>query len=410
LLSVQHLIKGHTLSNNLINKFLVLFLLSFIIHHLKYKKIMIKKGYALPQKSLMWWDILIYPFLILCISILCLSSIYNIYHKSVFLQTCRGLGGLLGAFILMFIPIQTWFYSSSIFYSITLGLLVTVACIGRIGMHAKRWVMIGNINLQPSEFIKMSLIMGIAYTLCNKHHQWSLMGMVKLFGMVGAPMLLTLLQPDLGTAVMMSWIVAGMIWIRGIPGKWVLLIIIFLGFSLPIIYHWGLLPYQKQRLVTFIYPHEKIQSSGYQVNQSRIAIGSGGLWGKGWKKGTQNQMDFLPERHSDFIFGVWAEEWGFIGTIILLILYAFFIGRLFFIAFILRKTQPFGAFITLGVAQLIGGHAWINIGMTLGIFPVVGVPLPFMSYGGSALFTYCWGLGCVLSACRRYTLNNQELA
>jgi len=207
------------------------------------------------------------------------------------------------------------------------------------------------------------------------------------------PILLTLvpaglimLQPDLGTALIVIATFVSMMLFMRIQTKVIAVIAICLAIGAPTVYKFGLKPYQRQRIVSFIDPMSDPKGSGYNSIQSMIAVGSGQLWGKGYKKGTQSQLNFLPEHHTDFIFSVFSEEWGFAGCAVLVIAYLIFLINALSIAY--QSHDKFGILLALGITMVFFWHIFINMGMVMGVLPIVGVPLPFMSYGGSALLTF----------------------
>lgn len=301
-----------------------------------------------------------------------------------------------------------WFERNSrklLFASIILLLFVLIA--GRIGMGARRWITLGPLNLQPSEIYKLVLLAVMAKYLCRFQgaldHRSVL---VAFFSYVFLPVLLILKQPDLGTSLVILALFATLILTKGVGKKMATMAVLISLISVPFMGSivWDeLKPYQKKRIVAFVNPDSDLAGVSYHVQQSKVAVGSGGAFGKGYMKGTQGPFRFLPEKHTDFLFAVFAEEWGFLGSFMLLILYAGLILRGINTA--LQAKDEFGRLLALGVTYMFTIYCFINIGMTLGLVPVVGVPLPLMSYGGTALLTNFIGVGILISIrARRFEL------
>jgi len=280
---------------------------------------------------------------------------------------------------------------SYLIYFFGLISLVAVLFIGRKGMGAQRWIPLGFLSFQPSEFFKVIFIIAmsryLAYT--ESRSGLGLRELLKIFALFFAfPAALMLKQPDLGTAVMLFLIGISMILTAGTKKKLILWVLVISLITLPLAGRmaWNnLKDYQKQRIVAFIDPQADPQGVGYHITQSKVSIGSGGFWGKGYMKGTQGPYRFLPENHTDFIFSIFAEEWGFAGSMVLFAMYFLLIWRGFDTARHARDRE--GAMLAAGVTQMFTFYVFINIGMTLGLVPVVGVPLPMMSYGGTALLS-----------------------
>jgi rod shape determining protein RodA len=266
---------------------------------------------------------------------------------------------------------------------------------GRQRLGAQRWIQIGAFNLQPSEFTKLSLILMLAYYLGRRHDKvLRIKSFLIPFFLTAIPAVLILKQPDLGTDLVLFPILFSMLFIYGTEIKYMAGFFLLTAGFLPIF--WNMLrSYQKQRLLVFINPNMDPLGAGYTIIQSKIAVGSGRLFGKGWLSGTQNYLNFLPERHTDFIFSVVGEEWGFVGSMILLTFYFLLIKRMLHI---LDMTENvYGRLLIAGIATMLFFQVVINIGMTIGFFPVVGITLPLISYGGSSLLTTFIGIAIVLS-------------
>lgn len=285
-----------------------------------------------------------------------------------------------------------------------LMLFLVLTPLGHNAKGATRWINLGFFLLQPSEFAKLFIIITFADFLAKREGQLNrLVDLLPCFIYIGIPMLLILKQPDLGTSLVFLAIMFGMLFMAGANPR-ILLVLLVGGIGLGIIWVWvhlryhlwiPLQDYQLNRLLVFLDPWKEWQGAGYHVIQSLISIGSGGLWGKGIFNGSQNQLNFLPEQHTDFIFSVVGEELGFVGVTILLVLYFVLLYRGIRIVAVTR--DMFGALLGSGVVSMLAFHILINIGMTSGIMPVTGVPLPFFSYGGSAMMTDMAALAILLN-------------
>lgn len=294
-----------------------------------------------------------------------------------------------------------------IFYIFGILLLVIVLFTGKAVMGAKRWIDLGFFSFQPSEVFKIVFIIGISAFLADKKSPLSVKDCLKtllIFGLI--PFLLIALQPNLGTAVLVLLTTFIMIIYKGPPLRLLILLvsvlIVSIAFLLEIFWE-GLKEYQKNRLIAFIDPDIDPKGIGYNIMQSIITIGSGGAFGKGFLQGTQGSLKFLPERHTDFIFPVFAEEWGFIGCLILLSLYFIVFMRCFHTATVAKNI--FGELLCVGFTSIFVLYFFINIAMTLGIMPVVGIPLPFMSYGGTTLLANFVAVALVINVrIRRFEL------
>lgn len=294
-----------------------------------------------------------------------------------------------------------------ILYIIGISLLIIVLFMGKTAMGAKRWINLGFFSFQPSEIFKIIFIISISAFLENKESPLSAKDTLKtliIFGII--PFLLIMKQPDLGTAILILTITIIMIIYKGLTIR---LLILFLSLCITsIVFLWeilwaGLKEYQKNRLIAFIDPSIDPRGIGYNIMQSVITVGSGGLFGKGFLEGTQGPLKFLPERHTDFIFPIFSEEWGFIGCLFLLALYFTVFIRCFQTSVIAKNS--FGKLLAIGFTSIFVLYFFINIGMTLGIMPVVGIPLPFMSYGGTTLLANFTGIALVINVrMRRFEL------
>lgn len=283
------------------------------------------------------------------------------------------------------------------FYWISLGLLLLVKLFGVTVNGAQRWINLGFINLQPAELVKLAIIIAMAKYL-SKHppqrHGYGFKELLFPLMILLAPVGLIITQPDLGSALSVLGVVVLMIMFLGVRVKTLLITIVVLIVSVIPIWEYGLHAYQKRRVMVLLNPGMDPKGSGWHIIQSKIAVGSGSFSGVGFMKGTQTQLEFLPEHTTDFIFSVLAEEWGFIGCSILLGLYMIFLFR------ILRISQKakdlFGTMLVVGVGAKFFFHVVVNVGMVLGLLPVVGIPLPLFSYGGSSVIASMFGVGLIL--------------
>lgn len=288
-------------------------------------------------------------------------------------------------------------------YALCLGSLVLVPLVGVSGGGARRWLSLGPMALQPSEFMKVALVIALACHL-QRHAGEERLAIRQLVGpalLFAAPAFLVLRQPDLGTVIVLGLGAFTVLLLAGLPIRLVVLALAIIGPALP--YAWGhLKPYQQQRINSFFDPQADPLGAGYHVRQSTIAIGSGMVHGKGYLQGTQNQLNFLPEQHTDFVFSVFAEEWGFLGTATLVGLYVALVLRGIVIA--TRARDNIGALLAAGLTATIFWQAVINMSMTSGALPVVGITLPFLSYGGSSMLALMVSIGLIMNvSMRRFT-------
>jgi rod shape determining protein RodA len=292
-------------------------------------------------------------------------------------------------------------------YVTGLILLFIVLIAGRTGMGAQRWISLGPLSFQPSEFFKLMFIMMLANYYSFSREPLNITGLFRVFFfIVFLPFLLLFKQPDLGTGIVVLLIFISVSLAKGLQKKVIALIVVIGLVSLPFLgsIMWtGLKDYQKNRIIAFIEPEVDPSGIGYHINQSKIAVGSGEFFGKGYMQGTQGPFRFLPEKHTDFVFSVFAEEWGFAGSLFLLSLYLFLIMRGLDTA---RKAKDdFGRLLALGITFMFCIYFFVNIGMTLGMMPVVGIPLPFMSYGGTALLSNYISIAVLINIrTRRFSL------
>ncbi len=310
--------------------------------------------------------------------------------------------GLLMMVTVAFIEYRFYSDFAYIAYAITLFLLIIVLGYGIITSGAQRWVKIGTFSFQPSEFVKISLILALAKFFHRPPHRkgYSLKQLLLPFLLLFLPMGLILKQPDLGTAIMLLFIFFSILIF--VKVRWPSLLIIGLSGAGLVPLLWNFLKeYQKKRILTFFNPDMDPLGAGYHLIQSKIAVGSGGVMGKGFMKGTQCKLGFLPEQQTDFIFSALGEEWGLIGSLFIVGLYLALV--LWGLRIAVQAKDRFGAIIAFGVVAMFFWHIFINIGMVLGIMPVVGIPLPLFSYGGSFMISTLVGVGLLLNvSMRRY--------
>jgi rod shape determining protein RodA len=300
--------------------------------------------------------------------------------------------------------IEYRFYSdfAYIVYSIALFLLIVVWGYGIITSGAQRWVKIGPLSFQPSEFVKISLILALAkfFHRPPQRKGYSLKQLPFPFLLLFVPMVLILKQPDLGTAIILLLVFFSILIFVKI--RWSSLLTIGVAGAAAVPLLWGFLKeYQRKRIITFFNPDLDPLGTGYHLIQSKIAFGSGGILGKGFMKGTQSKLGFLPEQQTDFIFSALGEEWGLIGSLFVIGLY--FVLILWGLRIAVQARDRFGAILAFGVVAMLFWHIFINIGMVLGMMPVVGIPLPLLSYGGSFMISALIGIGLLLNvSMRRY--------
>lgn len=314
------------------------------------------------------------------------------------------LRNILFSFVVMWIaasvPPQTLMRFAVPLYTAGVTLLIAVALFGMIKKGARRWLNVGVI-IQPSEIMKIAVPMMLAWYFQKREGRIGWREFLTAVLLLAIPAVLIVKQPDLGTALLITATGFYVILLAGLSWKAIVGIIVAVGASLPLV--WSILhDYQRQRVMMLIDPSTDPLGKGFHIIQSVIAIGSGGITGKGWLQGTQAYLHFVPERTTDFIFAVYAEEFGLIGNMILLVLYLLLIGRGFVIA--LQAPSVFSRLLAGAITMMFFTYAFVNIGMVSGILPVVGVPLPFMSYGGTALVTLGLGAGILMSIQRNRKL------
>ncbi|MDD5465870.1 MAG: rod shape-determining protein RodA [Candidatus Omnitrophica bacterium] len=288
-------------------------------------------------------------------------------------------------------------------YGVALFFLFLVFVLGIVRLGAQRWLKFAWFNFQPSEFAKLAIIIFLARYFSRKSaDDTSLLsgkfgifqGIILPFIFVAVPMFLIIEQPDLGSGMMLMLVFVSLLYLTNVRLRYIFILLVSLVLPLPFFWHF-LRDYQKQRLLVFLNPNIDPLGAGYTVIQSRIAIGSGGFFGRGWLSGSQSQLYFLPESHTDFIFATFSEQWGFLGSCLLIFIYYLIIRQGFIIA---QRTQDtFGRLLAYGISLLLGLQVFINIAMNMGLAPVVGLPLPLMSYGGSSVLATFIALGILVN-------------
>lgn len=312
-------------------------------------------------------------------------------------QAIRFVIGLAGMIVVSVIDIRWWMrLAYPIFIAVILS-LVFVDIKGHIGMGAQRWISIAGLQLQPSEIMKIAIVLALArfFHGATAEDVKNPLFLVMPLGLLAVPVGLVLAQPDLGTAIMLISVAGGMFFIAGVS-YWMFGVVIAGGLAmLPVAWHF-MHDYQRQRVMIFLNPESDPLGAGYHITQSKIALGSGGVFGKGFLHGTQSHLNFLPEKQTDFIFTLFTEEWGLVGGLALLALFAVIIVYGYFMAF--NCQNQFGRLLSTGIIINFSLYIFINIGMVMGLLPVVGVPLPMISHGGTAMLSVLFGFGLLMSA------------
>lgn len=357
------------------------------------------------------WGLFFFSLLIPCVGLLVLYSAgyspespvsvlswLNVEFKS--MACAKQALYLAGGLVIMgaAIAIPTHWYQRYCFvlYGVALGLLVAVAAFGVVVNGSRRWLDLGLFKLQPAEFMKLGLLITLARVLSKAPPkdgaQYSITELIVPALWIVIPMGLIMQQPDLGTALSLGLVGAGQILFVGVRPR--VLLSVVLALCILAYPAWNSLhQYQQRRIMVLLNPESDPQGSGYHITQSKIAVGSGELFGKGFQRGTQTQLEFLPEHTTDFVFSVLAEEWGFVGCTFVIGLFLCLIALMLRVAY--RSRDLFSCLLVIGITTQIFAHLVINIGMVIGLMPVVGIPLPLVSYGGSSLLSLLFGLGIV---------------
>lgn len=349
------------------------------------------------------------PALMILTAILLIIGMTNLYSASGgshhFWAQLRNLPITIGAFFIFgwLIPVKKVNNYTYWFFIGVVVMLIVVLLLGRVAGGAQRWISLGPIGFQPSEFAKLATAMVVAryFATHRQEKPYRLRDLIPAIGLIGIMFILIFMQPDFGTAGMCLIILGSQLAFLRINFRSIAIVLISSPIFAAIAWHMLLLPYQKLRILTVLNPGLDPQNTGYNSLQSMIAVGSGSTFGKGFMQGTQAQLRFLPERHTDFVFSVFAEEHGFWGAAIVFICF----GALTYIALEIARTakDTYSGLLAVGIASLIFMEFVINVAMVLGVFPVVGLPLPFFSYGSSLLLTVCVALGLLVSINRSAT-------
>lgn len=293
------------------------------------------------------------------------------------------------------VPPETWRRWTPWLYALGLALLITVLVLGVVGKGAQRWLDLGVVRFQPSELMKVAMPMMIAWYLAEASLPPTMKRTAIASVGILVPVLLIAKQPDLGTSLLIAASGVFVLLFAGISWRLVGTTIFMMIPTAVLMWFFGMHGYQRQRVLTFLNPESDPLGAGYHIIQSKIAIGSGGIYGKGWLNGTQSHLDFLPERHTDFIFAVFSEEFGFFGAVLLLTVYLLVVLRGLYIA--LQAQDTYGRLLGGSITMTFLVYFFINIGMVMGLLPVVGLPLPLISYGGSSMVTLMAAFGILMS-------------
>lgn len=355
------------------------------------------------------WHVALLALSISAIGVWNLASASRSSHVDIWMVQATWMAVGLGlALAIVLVDYRLFRQGAWVFYGVVVVLLVLVLWKGRVIMGARRWLTFGPVNFQPSELAKIAVILVLARWFSSERESDPRRGPRGLAGiaipgaLVLVPAVLVQRQPDLGTALVTAAVGVTMILFAGV--RWKTLVVLGTAAVLAGAAAWPhLKPYQRKRVETFLNPEGDVLGAGYHATQSMIAVGSGQGFGKGWGQGTQTLLSFLPEQHTDFIFSVWAEEHGFVGTLLLLGLYFALVGSGITIA--MNARDRFGQFVAVGATALVFWHAFVNIGMVTGVLPVVGVTLPLMSYGGTSVLTVFTALAMLASVGTRRFVN-----
>ncbi len=338
--------------------------------------------------------------LLLGILVLCVIGLVVIYSAGgqdinlVYRQAVKLLIALVGMFVVAQLPpaeIARWSYK---LYLVGIILLIVVIFYGDVGKGAQRWLDLKVFRFQPSELMKLSVPMMVAYYLSDKTLPPRFLRVLSVCAMIAIPVLLIAKQPDLGTALLVAAAGFSVLFIAGISWRLLSSMGILAAAGAPLLWYF-MHDYQKRRVLTFLNPENDPLGAGYHTIQAKIAIGSGGFYGKGWLNGTQSHLEFLPERSTDFIFAVFCEEFGMLGVLLLICVYLFIISRGLYIA--INAQHTFGRLLASGLTLTFFVYIFVNMGMVTGQLPVVGVPLPLVSHGGTSMVTLMIGFGIIMA-------------
>lgn len=370
----------------------------------------LKKGKHIPNTHLQFsshrlsrsiWELLHIdvPLFVGLIVVMCMGLLilYSADNRSMVLlgrQVVWMLIALVVMLIFAQIPPRKYYQWAPWLYALGVLLLIAVLAVGHTGKGAQRWLNLGLFRFQPSEILKLAMPMMLAWFLDKKSLPPSFWLVATCAILVAVPFVLTAKQPDLGTALIISMTGISVLFFAGIRFRLIVLVLLVAAVAAPFLWHF-LHDYQQQRILIFLNPESDGLNSGYHIIQSKIAIGSGGIFGKGYLNGTQSHLDFLPEHATDFIFAVLGEEFGLFGIVILIIALTYLVMRCFYIS--TQAQDTFTRLLAGGLTLTFFLSYFVNIGMVMGILPVVGVPLPLISYGGTAMITIMAGFGIIMS-------------
>jgi rod shape determining protein RodA len=345
------------------------------------------------------WSLILLSLLLFGIGLWNLRSATFVQDKALGLYKNQalwfGLGSIAASFILYWIHYTLLSRLAYVLYGLNTLALLLVLVLGRSSLGAKRWLGVGAFRMQPSEFMKLSMVICLAkyFESDQTVGGYSLKDLIVPSVLVGIPCVLIMMQPDLGTALIILLTFGSMMIFMRIKRSALITLVVAAFVAAPVMYFSVLKPYQRQRIISFLNPASDPKGSGYNSIQSMVAVGSGQVFGKGYRQGTQSQLNFLPEHHTDFIFSVLSEEHGFVGSTLLLLLYLIFLLNGLSISY--QSHDKFGLLLSLGIMTIFFWHIFFNMGMVMGLLPIVGVPLPFLSYGGSSLVTSILGVAIV---------------
>ncbi|MFO8005810.1 rod shape-determining protein RodA [Thioalkalivibrio sp.] len=342
--------------------------------------------------------------ILLVIGLLVLFSATGESVEALQRQSGRIALGLIALLLVARIPVSMLRAWSPWLFLLGLGMLIAVMLAGDIGKGARRWLDLGLIRFQPSEIMKLAMPLMLAWYLSLRNAPPRFLDLIVVSVLIVVPVLLVMRQPDLGTALLIGAAGLLVVFLAGLSWRWFLGLGLAIASAIPLLWL-QMHDYQRQRVLTLFNPESDPLGAGYHIIQSKIAIGSGGLYGKGWLNGTQSQLQFLPERSTDFVFAVYAEEFGFVGIAVLLALYFLIVARGLWIATLAQ--DRFSRLIAGSISLTFAVYMVVNIGMVSGMLPVVGVPLPLVSYGGTSLVTLMVGFGILMAVHSQQRLVNR---
>ncbi|MCP1314480.1 MULTISPECIES: rod shape-determining protein RodA [unclassified Halomonas] len=356
---------------------------------------------GIARRKSIWERLHLDPWLLLMLLVLMAGGLLVLYSasgqriESVIAQASRFGIALAGMFVLAQLNPSTFLRWAPLAYGVGLAMLLAVEIAGDIGMGAKRWLEIpGIIRFQPSEMMKLGVPLMVAAYLNRCQLPPRFRDIAVCAVIIGVPVVLTAIQPDLGTSLLMASAATLVVLLAGLSWRLIAFVAALVAAGMPILWM-NMHNYQRQRVLTFLDPDSDPLGAGWNIIQSTTAIGSGGVWGKGWLEGTQSQLEFLPERHTDFIIAVLGEEFGLVGMLVLLVLYTLIVSRGLWLA--AGSQDTFGRLFAGSIILTFFIYVFVNVGMVSGILPVVGVPLPLVSYGGTSSVTLLAGFGILMS-------------